>query len=209
MPKPSTHLPSTDLAPALERLADALAWPLWLLDEQGRPQHANRAAQRLLAAGQPLQLGAQNSLQPTALPHRAEFAQALRAAAMGQRQALRWPGQPGGYAAALQALAPLASGRTLLLLALDSPPAPRSTLTPDLLAYGQAHGLSPAEQRVLQALSEGHSATHAAQQLGLAVSTVRSHIGALRSKTGHATLSALVQTLARLPPRLWLAADGK
>jgi len=40
------------LAPTLMRVADALDWPLVLVDAQGRLQHANRPAVRLMAEGQ-------------------------------------------------------------------------------------------------------------------------------------------------------------
>lgn len=41
-----------DLAPTLMRVAEALDWPLVLVDVQGRLQHANRPAVRLMADGQ-------------------------------------------------------------------------------------------------------------------------------------------------------------
>jgi hypothetical protein len=37
------------LAPSLMRVAEALGWPLVLVDAQGRLQHANRPALRLMA----------------------------------------------------------------------------------------------------------------------------------------------------------------
>jgi hypothetical protein len=40
-----------DLAPTLMRVADALDWPLVLVDAQGRLQHANRPAVCLMAQG--------------------------------------------------------------------------------------------------------------------------------------------------------------
>jgi hypothetical protein len=40
-----------ELAPTLMRVADALDWPLVLVDAQGRLQHANRPAVCLMAEG--------------------------------------------------------------------------------------------------------------------------------------------------------------
>ena len=45
------HGSLADLAPTLMRVADALDWPLVLVDAQGRLQHANRAAVCLMAEG--------------------------------------------------------------------------------------------------------------------------------------------------------------
>ncbi len=202
-----------ELAPALARMADLLAWPLMLIDEHGALRHANRAARHLLRAGKPLRLLPNQQLQPAAAAWRAEFAGALKAAALGQPGVLRWPGRRLGFQGTLQALNELndlnnlnrPAGRgartTLLLLAL----APASGFTPDLAAYGAAHGLTAAEQRVLSLLARGRNAAQAAADAGVAVSTARSHIASLRRKTGHTSVAALLLDLNRLPPVLGFA----
>lgn len=210
---PVAPVTPAELAPALARMADLLAWPLMLIDEHGALRHANRAARHLLQAGKPLRLLPNQQLQPAAPAWRAEFAGALEAAALGQPGVLRWPGRPLGFQGTLQALNELnelnelnrpadrGARTTLLLLAL----APASGFTPDLAAYGAAHGLTAAEQRVLSLLARGRNAAQVAADAGVAVSTARSHITSLRRKTGHTSVAALLLDLNRLPPMLGVA----
>jgi DNA-binding CsgD family transcriptional regulator len=68
--------------------------------------------------------------------------------------------------------------------------------------FAREHGLTPAEARVLTGLCEGQPPTRIAEQQGVAISTVRAQIGAIRSKTGSASIPALVRQLAVLPPLL-------
>lgn len=202
--------PPVDLVPALVRMADALAWPLVLVDEQGALHHANDSGHAVLASGQPMRLDAQLRLQPASPSHRADFCRALQAAAAGQVRELRWLGRPGGSTAMLRPLAPL-PGASVLLLLLDLKPDFHGTATrrPDVAAYGQAHDLSPAQQQLLQALAEGRRVAQLATDLKLPPSTVRSRLVALRRKTGHAGIDALLRTLWALPPAQGIAADAK
>lgn len=80
---------------------------------------------------------------------------------------------------------------------------------PDLEAYASACRLSEPEQRVLAGLWEGHAADALATRLGLAPTTVRRHIAAVRSKTGHASVAELMMTIGRLPPQLRPLDEGK
>ena len=212
---PAAARPPDDLVPALVRMADALAWPLMLVDDQGPLHHANHSARALLAAGRPLRLGPQRRLQPAAASYQGDFWLALQAAAVGQVCELHWPGSPGSpgspgdRAATLRSLAQLPGGSALLLL--DLPPDfnrarwPR----PDVAGYAQAHGLSAAQQLLLQALAQGCSVAQVAAEQGLPPSTVRSRLVALRRKTGHARVDELLRTLWALPPALGAAVDGK
>jgi DNA-binding CsgD family transcriptional regulator len=56
--------------------------------------------------------------------------------------------------------------------------------------------------RVMAGLCEGRSPNDIADQQGVAISTVRAQIGAIRSKTGSPSIPALVRQLAVLPPLL-------
>lgn len=66
--------------------------------------------------------------------------------------------------------------------------------------FAREHGLTPAEGRVLAALCEGRLPAQIAVAQGVAISTVRSQIGAIRAKTGAASIRALVRQVAVLPP---------
>ncbi len=201
--------PPADLVPALVRMADALAWPLVLVDEQGALHHANHSGRTVLARGQPLRLDAQQRLQPASPSHRADFCLALQAAAAGQVRELRWPGKPGGTSATLRPLAPLPGRSVLLLLDLKPDFLAAPVRRPDVVAYGQAHGLSAAQQQLLQTLADGRRVAQMAGDLRLPPSTLRSRLVTLRCKTGHRSLGDLLRTLWALPPALGAGADGK
>lgn len=66
--------------------------------------------------------------------------------------------------------------------------------------FGREHGLTSAESRVLAALCEGEPPLKIAAAQGVAISTVRSQIGAIRAKTGAPNIRALVRQVAVLPP---------
>jgi DNA-binding CsgD family transcriptional regulator len=66
--------------------------------------------------------------------------------------------------------------------------------------FARSYGLTGAETRVLLALCDGTPPARTAQQLGVAVSTVRSQIGSMRQKTGAESIRALVRQIAVLPP---------
>lgn len=185
-------------AALLEPAADALVLALLLVTASGRLLHANAAGRALLARGTWLHRAADGSL--TARPDAAAARALLLAcaqAAQGQRQWLRAPEATGSPASATVVRLP---GRrqddpAVLLLTVSDPSATR-----ELSAYAAAHGLTPAETRVLALLCQGLDQAQAAASLGVSLSTLRSHLSALRRKTGHRRLTTLVPAVARLPP---------
>jgi DNA-binding CsgD family transcriptional regulator len=66
--------------------------------------------------------------------------------------------------------------------------------------FARSYGLTAAETRVLVALCNGVPPAQAANELGVAISTVRSQIGSMRQKTGAESIRALVRQVAVLPP---------
>lgn len=66
--------------------------------------------------------------------------------------------------------------------------------------YARACALTPAESRVLQGLREGLTPRQLADRNAVALSTVRTQIGSLRSKTGTRSIMDLLRTVASLPP---------
>ncbi len=67
-------------------------------------------------------------------------------------------------------------------------------------AFARQHRLTHAESRVLKELCEGTRPTDIAAVQGVALSTVRTHIGCIREKVGAPSIGALVRRVARLPP---------
>jgi len=152
-----------------------------------------RAALRL---GRPLRLSAQRRVEPAPAPLRAEFAAALADAVTGRQRVLQWPADGPLCCASITALAADSSGCVPVLVALSA----ADTRAAAARAYAALHGLSSAETCLLERLALGESPRSAAAVLGVTAATVRSRIVALRRKTGHASMGALLQTLAALPP---------
>ena len=192
-----------DTATALARMADALAWPLLVLDRSGRLQHANKAARMVLATGSPFRLTkGSRRVEPAAALDRAGFAQALQSAFAVGGAARAWPAGPGHLLAVLQRID---AAVPVVFLALPSP----EPWQPDVRIYAMSLGLTPAETRVVRELAQGWRAPQVAAALGLAVSTVRSHIASMRRKSGHASTAELLMALSRLPPGVLTHEDGK
>lgn len=66
--------------------------------------------------------------------------------------------------------------------------------------FASAHGLTPMEQNVLAGLCAGHAPRRIADDHGVSLSTVRAQIASIRGKTGAASIRALLERVAQLPP---------
>lgn len=69
-----------------------------------------------------------------------------------------------------------------------------------LAQFGQIHGLTRAEQRLLPAICTGASIKEMAKQQRNSVCTIRVHLRNIRSKTGSASLRPLMLQMTTLPP---------
>jgi DNA-binding CsgD family transcriptional regulator len=200
-PRPAHVLyAAAELRPSLEHLAlalmDQIECGLVALDAQGTLLHANRAARRELKAGRALRLfgnrlGCSSGAQ-------SEFAAALHDAAIRQRSRLLWIGE-GDERLMLVAM-PLraedgAPPTALLMLGR------RSLCSPlGLEMMSMRYGLTLAERRVLRALVASQSAREIASDHGVALSTVRTQIQAIRQKVGVRNIDALLLRAAQVPP---------
>lgn len=68
--------------------------------------------------------------------------------------------------------------------------------------YARAHQLSPSEESVLIALCKGFTVQEIAQENGVALSTVRTQIKALRLKTGCTSIRMIMLRVNSLPPMM-------
>jgi len=195
-------------AETLALIADTLVWPLLLLRSDGSLIHANRAARQLLGRRRPLVLTPHGRLLPSNAGQHAEYQAALAAATQGgpglPPRLLQWAVPAGRISVSMAALYGPAR-QVLLLMALSA----EQGRTTDLRAYAAINGLSEAETRVLLHLARGDSSAEAAAELGVSAATVRSQTVALRRKTGHASVAALMRTLAALPPMVSEGIDGE
>lgn len=193
--RPAAAGPQAPATPTLREAADLLAHALMVLQADGTLLHANQAAQALLQEGREWQLDAEHRLSPCGEGLGRVWNAAVNAV-LASDAPLRVPLPRLAAGARLSSLPRTEGGERTLLLSLPPP----SGSAADLPTYAAAHGLSPTETRVLQRLALGEGSARAAAALGLQATTVRTHVLALRRKTGHGTLAALVQTLGRLPP---------
>lgn len=181
------------------RLLDEIDYGVLLLDEDGRIQHVNHLAALELDASHPLQrLGGELRAR------RGEDQASLAAALAGARQGLRrlvTLGPPGREVA--MSVVPLEPARPgiarLMLLVLGK----RHLCEPlSVQWFARAHGLTPAETRVLEALCDGLDARDIAERHGVGLATVRTQIGAIRAKTRADSIRDLVLQVATLPPMM-------
>lgn len=68
--------------------------------------------------------------------------------------------------------------------------------------FARERGLTSAESRVLQGLCAGLTPAEIAARQGVALSTVRTQVRSLRSKTGTASIRELLRQVSTLPPML-------
>ena len=68
--------------------------------------------------------------------------------------------------------------------------------------FARAHGLTPAESKVLELLCEGLDPRDIAAANEVGMATVRTQVNSIRDKTGAASIRALLQRLAMLPPMI-------
>ena len=186
------------LARWYELMLDEIDYGVLLLTSDAQVLHINHAARCELDALHPLQLlGRQlRARDPTDVVRLHDALQAAmqrglrRLLMLGQDEhrvavavvPLRTAGQAG------QAATQLSMGKRQMCGGLS------------VQWFARSHGLTMAETRVLEALSEGLQPTDIAARHGVGISTIRTQIGSIRSKTRSDSIGALVRQVAVLPP---------
>lgn len=190
------RLGDEDIGATMALLMDELAHGVLIVDPTGRLLHANQAARHELARrrvvvgslGLGQALGAQDARQ---------LQDALAKVAAGKRSLVTV--RPGEGAPLSLAVLPLGTGRAGPSAALVfSRPAVCESLM--LCFFARSHGLTSTEEHVLGILCQGYSAPQVAEQMDVAVSTVRSHVRSLCAKTRSSGVRELVNRVAVLPP---------
>lgn len=179
---------------------DEVDYGLMLLSGDGLVVHANHAALRELAADHPLELR-QRRLRARDSADQSALADALQGARhRGSRTLLNLGSDMARVGVSIVPL-PLSlssrAGGNAVLLTLQ-----RAQIVEKLSvgAFARARGLSQREEEVLAALCEGLRPQQIAEQLGVAVATVRSHVHNLKEKTHSRSMVELVKQVALLPP---------
>ena len=186
------------LARWYELMLDEIDYGVLLLDSSAQVLHINHAARSELDARHPLQLlGRQLRARDTA--DMAQLHDALQAATLRGLRRLLMLGQDAHRVAV--SVVPLRTGgpggQTATQLSLG-----KRQMCGGLGVqwFARSHGLTLAETRVLEALSEGLHPNDIATRFGVGISTIRSQIGSIRLKTRSDSIGALVRQVAVLPP---------
>jgi len=190
----SPRPPATCLSAVLDELDSGVV----LCDQSAQALLFNEAARRELIHGGVLRLGSDGCLEVEGstglLPLRAAI---FSAAVRGLRHLVPLRAGENRLTVAVQPLRD-ETGPTAHAVVLLG----RRQICPDLAVelLSQLHELTPAERRVLNGLIGGHSVAALAQRHGVAISTVRTQVAALRSKFGVARIDDLMLLVAEMPP---------
>jgi DNA-binding CsgD family transcriptional regulator len=199
--RPAEALPCADESGYPGLLAatlDEIDYGLLLLDRRQQVLHANHAARSELDAAHPLQLQ-----QACLVAQHAHDAALLRDALAdvfqrGHRKLITL-GQPERRVSV--SLVPLAPGCvTTPVWALVLIGKPQVCQDLSVEAFARSHKLTPVETLVLKSLCRGARPAEIARTQNVALSTVRTHVGSIRSKTSVPSIGALVRTVSMLPP---------
>jgi DNA-binding CsgD family transcriptional regulator len=182
----------------LALIFDELAHGVLVASAKGQLLHANQAARHELAKRQMLSVH-EGLLQATDARQARILVHALTKAENGLRSLIALRSAQERLSIAIVPLRIQDKRATTVALFLS-----RASLCNALMLcfFARSHGLTPAEEQVLAILCQGHSAPEAARQLKVAVSTVRSHVRSLCTKTHSNGVRALVGKVAVLPPLL-------
>lgn len=189
----ASAVPASALHDALVAMLDAVDYGALVLDAQAGVQFANRAAQQALRQPNGTLLQPRHQLLTRNPARQPELVEACHDAALRRLRTLLLLDRRAPDACI--AVLPGPVGMALMLLARPGLCEPLSSQ-----GYAQRHGLTLAEAAVLSALSEGQQPAQIARRHGVALSTVRSQIQAIRHKTGARRIQDLVSRVAVLPP---------
>ena len=193
------HVDASPGAGVLMRMLDVVDYGVMLVLDDGHVVFANHVARRELDTCHPLQL-------------------------LGDKLLARYPRDVGALRSAvdsaahkgLQRLITLGSGsgEAVPVSVIPMTDGTTETLHSAMLVFGKCkvcdelgadafarqYELTTAEARVLKLLCSGRKPTEIAHAQGVALSTVRTHIGSVRGKTGARSIGALIREVAKLPP---------
>lgn len=185
------------LGSGLAVLMDELAYGVVVATLQGQVVHANKAARNELGRRRVL-LSLNSMLQARVADEQRLLLDSLAKVGEGKRSLITLSASEG--ASLTVAVLPLKSeggpaNRAALMFA-------RASVCESLMLcfFARSHGLTATEEQVLGILCQGYSAPQIAEQLDVAVSTVRSHVRSLCAKTRSSGVRELVNRVAVLPP---------
>jgi DNA-binding CsgD family transcriptional regulator/PAS domain-containing protein len=193
---------------AFEATLDTLAVAVVLVDADARVRHVNAAAQAMLSAGAPI-LAQRGELRTSSPQATSALAIAIARAATDEAQiGLAGIGVPVAGPDGQHAIAhvlPLKFGQLRpdlahgAVAAVFVTPAQINPLPP-VEALAALYELTPMEARVLVEIASGKNRAASADALGIADSTVKTHLARVYEKTGTSEQAELAKLVASLTP---------
>ena len=196
----------TILAARLEQTVDMLSTGVLLTEDQGRISYMNNSAERLLKNGNALK-SLNGRLTTTRPGPRETLSRALAESMSG-----RAPSRTGQYSVPLpddeggglianvlplewrEGRNPLAALRGVTAVIVQDPAERRA---PPLEAFASLYGLTFAEQKVLEHIAGGEPPQQTADELGVSITTVKTHLQKIFAKTATGRQADLIQLLER------------
>ncbi|HKD25964.1 MAG TPA: LuxR C-terminal-related transcriptional regulator [Xanthobacteraceae bacterium] len=191
-----------------EATLDLIGPGVVLVDRDAKIIYANRAARSMLAAGSPIRSkrGAVHACRPqTSAALRAAIANAADGEATIGRTGIGLPAPQADGEPALIYMLPLMRGDIRGRIAPHAAAALFVTVKDGgassfAEAIAAMFGLSAAEERTLERLLAGDTLAQAADTLGIAVTTVRTHLTHIFDKTGASRQAELIRLAAKFSP---------
>lgn len=193
---PSIGTPRVTLSDAL-CLLDCLSFGIAWVCPAGNLVGSNSAARAHLKAGRALQL-ARGIVAPVDQLDVPAWNQSLQRAFQCRREYLTLCRRSAPFAVSLLPTPEYGQDRAGLVAIVFDGLESRGSIT--LQSFARSHGLTPAEQLVLNMLRDGRSTVEAAQAIGSSVHTVRTHVRSILSKTAEPNLRKLLCRVGALPP---------
>jgi DNA-binding NarL/FixJ family response regulator len=197
--------PATAVSPGV---FDALDLAIIVADAAGRVRSMNARATGLLARGGALRIGQDGALKAITPPSTRQLLEAVASAREGTAPAaIRLPGGDEGDDL-LVAVCPLPAGAegTDVVLVVSGESESRA---PSVEALCTSYGLTPAEGRLMQRLVLGESVAEAAAAVGIAVSSARTYLKTIFSKTGVGRQSELMLKALNIPSAILATRQGR
>jgi len=192
---PERRRTSSAMAHWLTLMLDEMDHGLLLVDAGGSLRHANQLGWQALQDGDCLRVS-QGRVHPQHADELSPFLAALISACTGRRRMLNLSRPAGAMPVAFVPL-PVPDDEGMAMLVLGKR---RRCEMLTLDFFARTHGLTAAESKVLAGLCEGLRPKEVAREAGVAVSTVRSQISSIRTKTQTSSIGDLLNRVAVLPP---------
>lgn len=198
--------PESSLVGLMRRVLDELDYGVVIVDAQGDVSFVNRTARGEHTSAGLYSLALGERLTACTQLETTELLRAVRDAATLSRRSLVRLGTGLRHCIAVVpltgdvAMMDANDGQALLLFGRRQVCAPIS-----IAFFARTFGLTPTETQVLEALCQGEPPARIASRNGVAVSTVRTQLTAIRAKTQTGSLRELVRQVSTLPPIVCLS----